>query len=279
MHPMDFYLMGIASMDNAFCNKLNSRDPMWGSLLFSGSDVVAEMMAHMGYDFLVIDGEHALNPLPNMRSMVRAVQAAGTGCIPLVRVPTHNPDYLKQILDGVGVETLMFPFVESCEQARELVNACYYPPRGKRGFAATVRPGWYGLFPDYQHAVTERLCLIAQIESEQAMKDIVRIGTTPGIHSVFLGLGDLAVAMGVGEGLKNADFRSYIGDALARCAAAGIYVGSFQFFPDQAAWFLEKGGRYVSFCSDMCYISKAGRHDLHTLRQANQNSFNAKESL
>ncbi|HIU16976.1 MAG TPA: hypothetical protein IAB01_00830 [Candidatus Avidesulfovibrio excrementigallinarum] len=259
--------------------KLNSRDPMWGSLLFSGSDVVAEMMAHMGYDFLVIDGEHALNSLPNMRSMVRAVQAAGTGCIPLVRVPTHNPDYLKQVLDGVGVETLMFPFVESREEARAIVDACLYPPHGKRGFAATVRPGWYGVFPDYLHAVTERLCLIVQIESEQAMKDIVHIGTTPGIHSVFLGLGDLAVALGVDKGLQDPDFRAYIQDALARCAAAGIFVGSFQFFTDQAAWFLEQGGRYVSFCSDMCYISKTGRSDLHTLRQLVQNPLNVKESL
>ena len=173
----------------------------------------------------------------------------------------------------------MFPFVESCEQAKELVNACYYPPHGRRGFAATVRPGWYGLFPDYQHAVTERLCLIAQIESEQAMKDIVRIGTTPGIHSVFLGLGDLAVAMGVDKGLADTDFRKYIQDALARCAAAGIFVGSFQFFPDQAAWFLAQGGRYVSFCSDMCYISKTGRSDLQKLRQLTQNPLNAKESL
>lgn len=252
-------------MENLFRKYLASDKAMRGSLLFSGSAAVAEMMAHMSYDFLVIDAEHTLNTLPNMLSMVRAVQAASAQCVPLVRVPTHDADYLKQVLDGVGVETLMFPFVESCEQARALVAACHYPPRGKRGHAGTVRPAHYGLWPRYQEALEQRLCLIAQIESEQAMRQIDCIGQAPGIHSVFLGLGDLSVSMGVPEGLGNAEFRAFVEEGMARCRKAGLHVGAFQFDHGQAQWFLQQGGRYLSFGSDMRYISNGGKADLQRL--------------
>ncbi len=257
-------------MQNAFYTKLTSDKMVVGSLLFSGSASIAEMMAHMGYDFLVIDAEHTLNTLPNMLSMVRAVQAANTSCVPLVRVPTHSPDFLKQVLDGVGIETIMFPFVESRDEAESLVEACLYPPRGIRGHAGTVRPAHYGIFPRYQDVVEEKLCLVAQIESEQAIGQIEAIGKTPGIHSVFLGLGDLSVSMGVPEGLANPEFRAFIGDAIQRCSRAGLFVGSFQFNQEQARWFLEQGGRYLSFGSDMRYIANGGKSDLLEIRASDR---------
>lgn len=256
-------------MENLFRVKMRSSARMLGSLLFSGSDSIAEMMARVGHDFLVIDAEHTLNTLPNMLAMVRAVQAASQECVPIVRVPTHDPDYLKQVLDGVGVETLMFPFVESEEEAATLVAACFYPPRGRRGHAGTVRPAHYGMWPSYLDVLEQRLCLIAQVETEEAMRRIERIGAVEGIHSVFLGLGDLAVSMGVPAGLADADFRAFVEDAMARCRKARLHVGSFQFSPEHASWFLRQGGRYVSYYSDMRYISVGAQMDLKMLQLLN----------
>ena len=236
-----------------------------GTIIFSGNSHITELSAYMGFDFVVIDTEHTLNHPENLLSQIRAVQVQGT-CIPVVRTPGHDPDMIKGMLDAVGVENFMFPFVQDAEEARALVSACTYPPRGIRGYAGTTRATHFGTVKDYAATADDRLCLIAQIESEQAMKHILEIGHVPGLHALFIGLGDLAQEMGVSRGMADPDFKAFVGDAVERCAAHGIAVGSFQFSLDGARYFLEKGGRFVSIGSDLRFIADGEKQALQAMQ-------------
>lgn len=236
-----------------------------GTIIFSGNSHITELSAYMGFDFVVIDTEHTLNHPENLLSQVRAVQAQGA-CIPVVRTPGHDPDMIKGMLDAVGVENLMFPFVQHVDEAKALVDACTYPPRGIRGYAGTTRATHFGTIRNYAATADDRLCLIAQIESQKAMEHILEIGQVPGIHALFIGLGDLAQEMGVSRGMADPDFKDYVGDAVERCAAHGIAVGSFQFSIEGARFFLEKGGRFVSLGSDLRFVADGAQQALQALR-------------
>ena len=252
---------------NPLRRKISEGGVPLGTIVFSGNSHITEMLACLGYDFIVIDAEHTFTSPENMLAQVRAVQVC-PGCTPVLRVPGHDPDALKGVMDFLGVDNLMFPLVQSADEARALVSACTYPRKGIRGYAGTTRLTRFGTLKDYAATANDRQCLIAQIESEEAMKRILDIGRVPGIHALFIGLGDLAQEMGVPRGMADPEFREYVGRAVAECAAHGISVGSFQFSLDGARYFREIGGNIISLGSDLRYVADNAKHDLTALLAA-----------
>ncbi len=249
---------------NPFKKALKGPAPQIGSLIMSGSALVTELLACAGFDFVVVDTEHSLYSMPGLLHQLQAASAAR--CPAIVRLPGHDADFIKQILDVTGAENLMFPMVDTVDQARALIAACTYPPQGIRGFCRASRATRYNTIPDYVHTASQRLCLIMQVETEQAMNNAVAIGKIPGVDSVFFGLGDLSVIMGVPEGVKDPDFRAYVEDRLARCKAEGIAVGTFMLPTEDAAWFLKAGGSYVSVGADLKSLMDSAKAQLAALR-------------
>ena len=252
-------------VENPFLHCLQTKKYPVGTLVMSGSPQIAELLAVSGYDFLVLDTEHSLTSLPILQAQTIAVQSAGV--VPIIRVPGHDEVMLKQILDVSGCETLMIPMVNTPEQARDIVSRCTYPPEGTRGFARFTRATRYTSIGDYRATASQRRGLVVQVETEEAIRNIVSIGRVPGITSVFLGLGDLSVAMG-SRGLEDPEFKRFVEDAVRRCGEAGIRLGSFLFDESLISWFFRNGGTYVSMGADLKALLDDARRNIDAVRRA-----------
>lgn len=120
---------------NIFKQALANGDRQIGCWMSFGEAAVAEVMGTCGFDWLVIDGEHAPNDIRSIRDQLMALAASDSH--PVVRVPVGETWIIKQVLDA-GAQTVLVPIVEDADQARELVRACQYPPHGTRGVGATA---------------------------------------------------------------------------------------------------------------------------------------------
>ena len=175
---------------------------------------ITEVLACMGYDFVVIDQEHGAGSLGDAVAMLRACDAAG--CPAIVRVPWNDQVYLKRILD-VGAQSLMIPMVETAGEAAAAVAACRYPPAGRRGYAApSMRCSRYGRIEDYIQGANAQLLIICQIESAAAAGRAAEIAGVDGVDMVLIGVNDLAGSIGRLERLGEPEV-----DALVRQAEAG----------------------------------------------------------
>jgi len=147
----------------------NQQIGLWMSL---ASPSPTEVAAGAGFDWLLLDMEHSPNELPDIAHHLRA--AEGGTAEPVVRVPWNEPVIVKRLLD-IGARTLLFPFVQSAEEARRAVTATRYPPQGIRGFAGTTRANRYGRVAGYAQNAAEEICVLVQCETRKAVADIAAI--------------------------------------------------------------------------------------------------------
>ncbi|MFZ2100533.1 MAG: HpcH/HpaI aldolase/citrate lyase family protein, partial [Oricola sp.] len=154
----------------------------------------AEIMGTTGFDWLLIDGEHAPNDVRSIMRQLQALEASPSHAV--VRLPIGETRIVKQILD-VGAQTLLIPMVESGEQAAELVRAAQYPPRGVRGVgAALARASKFSAIPDYLATADSEICLLLQVENRAGMAALDDILAVEGVDGIFIGPSDLAADMG-----------------------------------------------------------------------------------
>lgn len=175
-----------------FCGSTTT--PSIGLWLGLAEPYSAELCATIGFDWALIDSEHAPN---DVRSVVAQLQAlSGTATAPVVRPPTSEPSIIKQYLD-IGAHTLLLPMINTPDQAVAAVAATRYPPEGTRGVgSALARASRWGQDRDYLATANARSFLIAQIETPQAVSNIDDIVAVPGVDAVFVGQSDLAATMG-----------------------------------------------------------------------------------
>jgi len=182
-----------------------------------------EIMADAGFDFIVIDLEHAplgLDTAARMISLARAVNV-----LPLVRVPGHDAARIGRILDA-GAGGILAPHVDSPEEARQVVSATRFPPLGERGAGGTSRAGRWGLLPraEYVRVGNEDVLCIAQLESVAAIEAAPEIVAVEGIDAVFLGAGDLSLSLGLSSGDERV--LELLAAGRAAAAAAGKPCGA-----------------------------------------------------
>ena len=155
---------------------------------------IAEMVALVGYDVVVIDMEHGPGDLQETANMMRGI--SGTGAAAMVRIPSNEPVILKRLLDQ-GPDAVMIPMVETAAEARAAIAACRFPPRGNRGWAAGVaRASRYGLDGNYTAAAADSLFIACQIESVKGVEHIEEISAVDGVDMIFIGRNDLAADCG-----------------------------------------------------------------------------------
>jgi len=206
---------------------------LWLSL---ASPAAAEIAGAAGFDWCLIDCEHAPNSLASLQAQLQAL--AATGCPALVRVPVNEPWVIKQVMDA-GVQSILVPMVHDAAGAAAAAAAMRYPPEGVRGLGASVsRAGRWGALADY--AVTanaQALCLV-QAESAAAVANIDAIAATPGVDGVFIGPADLAADMGQLGQPDHPAVLQIIDHVLARTRAAGKIAGIMSYDPSRFGdWF------------------------------------------
>ena len=244
---------------NPFKKALAARRAQIGLWLGLADAYSAELCAGAGFDWLLIDGEHAPNDLRSILSQLQAI--APYASHPVARVPiSHGSSgtaLIKQYLD-LGVQTLLVPMVDTAAQAAELVQAVRYPPAGVRGMAGARASRW-GAYPDYVHQANEQICLLVQAESALALQNLDAIAATPGVDGVFIGPADLSASMGHVGNPGHPQVAAAIDDAIGRITRAGKAAGILA--TDEAlAWrYLSMGATCVAVGLDTQLLARACR--------------------
>jgi 2-keto-3-deoxy-L-rhamnonate aldolase RhmA len=235
---------------NAFRQLLRAAGskPPIGTWISSASPIVAEAIGHAGFDWAVVDMEHA--PL-DMMSLVHLLQAlAGTKTTGIVRVPWNDAVVVKRVLDA-GATTLLFPFVQSAEEAARAVAATRYPPAGQRGMSGMTRASKFGTTPNYLKTADAGMGVIVQLETPQALAQLEAIAGVDGVDAIFIGPADLSASMGhVGQFTHPAVMQA-MADAARRCKGLGKPVGTVGGTPDAVTQYRALGYDFLAVSSDM----------------------------
>lgn len=162
----------------------------WASL---ASPISTEVLGYAGFDWLLIDGEHAPNDLQSIMLQLMALKDSPSAAV--VRPQWLDAVLLKRLLD-LGVYNFLMPFIESADQARAAVAATRYPPRGIRGIAVAQRSNQYGTCPDYFERIDDNISVLVQIESRAGLEAVDQIAAVDGVNALFVGPSDLSASLG-----------------------------------------------------------------------------------
>jgi 4-hydroxy-2-oxoheptanedioate aldolase len=241
---------------NKFKQALQSRQPQIGLWLALANAYTAEIAGGAGFDWLLIDGEHAPN---DIRSLVEQLQAlSGSPSHPVVRLPIGEAWLIKQVLD-IGAQTILVPMVECKAQAEALVKAVRYPPHGIRGVgAALTRASRFNSITDYLQTANDQICLLLQIESRAGLANLEEIANVDGVDGVFIGPADLAADMGhLGKpGLP--EVQETVEQGLRRIIASAKAAGILTSDQKLAQRYLEIGASFVAVGNDVTLFGNAG---------------------
>ncbi len=211
-------------MTNHFKGGLKSGKRQIGLWLALMNGYSAELCACAGFDWVLIDAEHAPNTLESILHQLQAIVPYGIA--PVVRPVNHDPDLLKLLLD-MGVQTLLVPNVESAEQAIALAGAVRYPPRGYRGVGHVLgRASRWGRIGDYLKRADEEICLLVQIESRKGMDNLEAIAAIDGVDGLFVGPADLSASLGHLGDMAHPDATAAIDRTFDRIVGTGKPVGT-----------------------------------------------------
>lgn len=192
---------------------------LWSSL---ASHLSVEVLAGSGFDWLLLDTEHAPNDLPMVLSQLQAMSESATHAV--VRPPWNDQVAIKRYLDA-GVQSFLIPYVQDETEARAAVAATRYPPRGVRGFASASRASRYGRIKDYFANCEEEICVLLQIETRRALENLDVITNLEGVDGVFIGPGDLSADIGYLGQPNHPEVVKTVVDAISRIRACGKAPG------------------------------------------------------
>jgi len=223
---------------------------LWNSLC---SNLAVEVIAGAGFDWILIDTEHAPNELPMVFSYLQAM--AGGTATPIVRPAWNDLVLFKRLLD-IGVQNLLVPYVQTAEEARAAVAATRYPPQGRRGFVASARANQYGRITDYYQRIHQELCVLVQIETRLALKNLEAIAAVEGVDGLFIGPGDLSADLGHLGDLSHPEARAAIEDAVKRIQKTGKAAGILAPVEADARHWLALGCLIVAAGSDLTLLAR-----------------------
>ncbi len=225
----------------------------------------AELMAHLGWDSLVIDAQHGLIGYSDMVAMLQGIST--TSVTPLVRVPWNDPAEIMKALDA-GAYGVICPMINSRAECQSFVGACRYAPKGYRS-SGPVRASLYG-GSDYTVKANDTIAALAMIETREALAALDAIVSTPDLDAVYVGPSDLSVSLGLPHGLdRNEDVvLRALGEILGACrrhrVKAGIHTGSAAY----AKRMVEMGFDFVTLMSDARFLTLAGGETVRDMRAA-----------
>ncbi|MGA0023271.1 MAG: HpcH/HpaI aldolase family protein [Burkholderiales bacterium] len=237
---------------NAFKKAIRAGKPqigIWSSLC---SHISAEVLADAGFDWVLLDTEHSPNELPMVQNQMDAMLAGNTEAI--VRPAWNDTVLIKRYLD-VGARTLLIPYVQNVEEAKRAVAATRYPPQGVRGVSGCTRANHYGRIKDYFKRVHDEMCVLVQVETLTAMKQIEQIAAVEGVDGVFIGPNDLAADMGHLGNWQHPEVWKVMEDAAKRIIKAGKAPGILVGEADGQRC-LDMGYLFVAVGSDLVMLAR-----------------------
>ena len=236
-----------------------------GTWIMSASAFVAEAMGCAGFDWLLIDAEHS--PLDSMDIAAPLAAIGPTGAAPVVRVPGNDAIMVKRIMDA-GAQSLMFPMVQSADDAKRAVAATRYPPQGVRRLAAMHRASRFGTVPDYLKRAAAETCVVVQIETSVAVQNLKAIAVVDRVDCIFVGPGDLAATMGLICEIGHPQVQAHLKHAAQTCARLGKPCGIVMGQAEAVNQCIEVGYSYVAMASDLGMLMARAGEMLARMRPA-----------
>ena len=247
---------------NHFKRGLAAGRPQIGLWCSLSSHYAIEAVAGAGFDWLLLDMEHSPNDLESLVGQLQAAAAYPTSSV--VRVPWNDKVTIKRVLD-IGAQTLLIPYVQNADEARAAVAATRYPPVGIRGVGGMTRATRFGRIKDYATRAQDELCVLVQVETEEALGHIEAIAGVDGIDGIFIGPADLHASMGyVGE-VANPKVLPVIDHALRRIRKAGKAPGILTTDDLLIRRFIDAGSLFTAVGVDLAMLARgvdqlAGRY-------------------
>ena len=246
-------------------NKFNRGTPVFGPWVGLGQPTVVELLARVGFDFLLVDAEHSSVDAKQLSSLLPASDLYD---VPVIfRTTSLAPSEMKIALDS-GAAGLMIPMVETVDQAQEIVAASRYAPLGRRGIGPWRAAGFYDDVDAYMREANRATTLILQIESAAGLENAEAIASVEGVDVLFAGPADLASSLGLTVGVMS----DHLVGALTRIAGAAKAHGKVAAIDlssvDRLSMLRSLGFSLFTAGSDMDFITQSGRRLLAELSAA-----------
>lgn len=221
----------------------DTRDVLTMQMCTIPSAVVTQALAAAGTDVVIVDLEHGAIDHASAHAMIAAT--AGTACAPMVRVTANDPGLVKRALD-LGAEAIMFPLIESAQDARNAVAAMRYPPNGTRGFGPFIAQSRWGTqMITYRQAVEDHLVSCLLIETRGAVETIEEICAVPGVDIIVPAQFDLSTALGVSGQFEHPEFVAAVARIERAAKSAKIPLCGVAFSRAQAEALMARGYRAI----------------------------------
>ncbi len=225
----------------------------WAAL---ASPISTELLGYVGFDWLLLDGEHAPNEIGSIALQLMALKDSVSAAV--VRPQWAEPIIIKRLLD-VGTHNFLMPFVQTVEEAQRAVAATRYPPHGIRGVAVAHRSNRYGLREDYFEKINDNICVMVQIETGLAVQNASDIAAVDGVDALFVGPSDLSASLGHFMQPQHPDVQAAIAHVVEAGRERGKAVGILAPVPEQADRYLEMGMNVVAVGADTALLRNASR--------------------
>ncbi|SAK96074.1 2-dehydro-3-deoxyglucarate aldolase [Caballeronia temeraria] len=243
-------------LPNTFRTSLRERKRLIGCWMSLASPIVTELVGVVGFDWMLLDAEHAPNDALTLIPQLMALKDSPSA--PVVRPQANDPVAIKKLLDG-GVVNFLIPFVDSAADAERAVAATRYPPQGIRGVSVGHRGNRYGTVPNYFQVANDNISVSVQIESRAAVEAIDEIIAVEGVDALFVGPSDLAASYGHLGNANHPDVQAVIAHVFERAHAAGKPSGILAPVQEEAERYLAMGSTLVAVCADLGMLRNAAQ--------------------
>jgi len=232
---------------------LAAKQPQIGLWASIPSNYTAEVIAGAGFDWILLDTEHAPSDIETIVSQLQALAAYPV--TPVVRVPWNDMVMIKRYLD-TGVQTLLVPQVNTVEEAKNAVAFTRFPGGGLRGVAGSTRATRFGRIKDYFKRAHEETCLLLQAESKEALANIEAMAAIDGVDGIFIGPADLHASLGYLGERAHKDVIPIIDDSITRIVKAGKAAGILTDSEENARRWLKLGATFVAVGADLGILAR-----------------------
>ncbi len=250
-------------MTNALKQKWQAGESGLGAWLAIPNSWVAEAVSRLGFDYVCVDLQHGMIDYPDATELILAIHAAGS--TPIVRVPSNDLGAINRVLDA-GALGIIVPLIESVADVEAAVQACRYPPAGRRSYGPNRAALVAG--PNYFETANEKVLCIPMIETRAALDAVEDLAAIPGVDALYVGPNDLSLSLGLPPGADNPDpYQAAYRRIAKACTDAGIVAG-IHANAELCAKHRATGYRMVTISTDASALVRGVAADLEKARSA-----------
>ncbi len=250
-------------MLNRLKSLIQRGQPAIGSWIGFADPYSVELMADLGFDWLLIDTEHFPLDRQGLRTIIGAMK--GSSAVPVVRLASNSLDHFQTALD-LGAQGVVVPMINSPEEARLAVEFCRYPPLGRRGFSPTRASHYFQDLECYAREANQQIALIVQIETPRAVENIESILAISHVDGIFIGPGDLASFMNLATQTRHPDVETVVEHLIRNARAHAMPFGLPTWTPEECLSYIKRGACLLTIGSDLSFMANTARANLSGIR-------------